>query len=99
MFPAEKFWKESPDRHQRNIVFKPGGTTEPHEFNLCAGLGSKLSEGRRKQRLLLRHIRQVICRRDREKFKYLIRYLAWAVQHPDKHSGRGYCSRAVKRAR
>ena len=24
--PVEKFWKESPHRHQRKIVFKPGGT-------------------------------------------------------------------------
>ena len=85
--PAEKFWKESPLRHERTIVFKPGGTTEPHEFNLWRGFGVEAHEGWQKQRRLLRHIREVICRRDWEKFKYLIRYLAWAVQNPDKHSG------------
>ena len=42
---------------------------------------------RRKIWSLLRHIWQIICRRDKAKFKYLIRWLAWAVQNPDKHSG------------
>jgi len=27
----------------------------------------------------------IICRRDSEKFKYLMRWLAWCVQNPDKH--------------
>ena len=87
LMPAEKFWRESPQRHERVIVFKPGGTTEPHEFNLWHGFGVDARKGWQKQRRLLRHIREVICRRDKEKFKYLIRFLAWAVQHPEKHSG------------
>ena len=85
--PVEKFWKESPQRHQRKIVFKPGGTTEPDEFNLWRGFGVEPRKGWQKQRRLLRHIRQIICRRDKAKFKYLIRWLAWAVQNPDKHPG------------
>src|SRR5262245_21373486 len=44
-------------------------------------------EGREKQRRLLRHIWQVICRRDKAKFKYLMLWLAWAVQNPDKFPG------------
>jgi hypothetical protein len=82
--PAEKFWREHPDRHQRKIVFRPRGTTEPDEFNLWQGFGLEARRGWQKQRRLLRHIREVICRRDKAKFKYLIRSLAWAVQHPDK---------------
>jgi hypothetical protein len=84
--PAEKFWKEHPWRHQRTIVFKPGGTTEPTEFNLWRGFGVEPRRGWQKQRRLLRHIFQIICRRDKAKFKYFIRWLAWAVQNPDKHS-------------
>jgi hypothetical protein len=84
--PAEKFWKEHPWRHQRTIVFKPGGTTEPTEFNLWRGFGIEPRRGWQKQRRLLRHIFQIICRRDKAKFKYFIRWLAWAVQNPDKHS-------------
>jgi hypothetical protein len=85
--PVEKFWKESPRRHQRKIVFKPGSKTEPDEFNLWRGFGVEPRKGWQKQRRLLRHILQVICRRDKNKFKYLMRWLAWAVQNPDKHPG------------
>ena len=84
---VEKFWKESPQRHQRKIVFKPGGTTRLDEFNLWRGFGVEPCEGRQKQRRLLRHIWQVICRRDKAKFKYLMLWLAWAVQNPDKFPG------------
>jgi hypothetical protein len=84
---VEKFWKESPQRHQRKIVFKPGGTTGLDEFNLWRGFGVEPREGREKQRRLLRHIWQVICRRDKAKFKYLMLWLAWAVQNPDKFPG------------
>jgi Family of unknown function (DUF5906) len=84
--PAEKFWREHPWRHERTIVFKPGGTTQPNEFNLWRGFGVEARKGWQKQRRLLRHIWEIICRRDKTKFKYLIRWLAWAVQNPDKHS-------------
>ena len=77
--PAEKVWKESPRRHQRKIVFKPGGTTEPDEFNLWQGFGVGTHKGWQKQRRLMSHIWEIICRRDKTKFKYLIRWLAWLV--------------------
>ena len=85
--PVEKFWKESPRRHERRIVFKPGGTAEAGEFNLWRGFGVEPRKGWQKQRRLLRHILKIICRGDKAKFKYLIRWLAWAVQNPDKHPG------------
>jgi hypothetical protein len=85
--PGEKFWKEHPKRHERTIVFKPTGPASRREFNLWQGFGVKRQKGWQRQRRLLRHIREVICRRDRRKFNYLMRYLAWAVQHPDKHAG------------
>ncbi len=85
--PVEKFWRENPRRHQRRIVFKPGSTTEPDEFNLWRGFGVEPGKGRQKQERLLQHIWLVICRRDKGKFEYLIRWLAFAVQNPDKHPG------------
>jgi Family of unknown function (DUF5906) len=83
---AEKFWKEHQWRNEQIIVFRPGGTTQPNEFNLWRGFGVEPRKGWQKQRRLLRHIRKVICRRDKAKFRYFIRWLAWAVQNPDKHS-------------
>lgn len=84
---AEKFWKEHPARHQRTMVFKPAATVQPYEFNRWRGFGVEPRRGWHKQRRLLRHIHEVICRGDPKKFKYLIKYLAWCVQHPDKHAG------------
>ena len=85
--PVEKYWKESPHRHERELVFRPGGTAAPNEFNLWHGFGVELRKGWQKQRRFLRHLRRVICRRDKRKFKYLMRLLAWFVQNPDKHAG------------
>jgi hypothetical protein len=33
----------------------------------------------------MRHIWKIICRCDKAKFEYVIRWLAWLVQNPDKH--------------
>jgi hypothetical protein len=79
---GEKFWLQHPNRHQRKIVFQPGSTVGPDEYNLWQGFAVTPVKGFNKQRKLLRHIYQVICRRDKTKFKYLMRWLAWAVQHP-----------------
>ncbi len=84
---GDKFWKENPKRHQRKLVFKPGSTTDQSEYNLWHGYGVEPRKGWQKQRRLLRHIREVICRRETDKFKYIIRSLAWMVQNPEKHSG------------
>ena len=85
--PIEKFWKESPHRDERKLVFRPGGTAQPGEFNLWRGFGVVPKKGWQKQRRFLRHLLWIICRRDREKFKYLMRLFAWYVQNPDKHAG------------
>ena len=84
---GEKFWKESPYRHQRTIVFKPGGKVEGDEFNLWRGFAVTPRSGWQKQRRLMQHIWQIICRRDKDKFKYIMRWLAFLVQHPDKSPG------------
>jgi hypothetical protein len=84
---AEKFWKEHPQRHQRHIVFKPGEITGPDEHNLWQGFDVAPRKTRRHIWSLLRHMWKVICRSDKHKFRYLVRWLAWAVQHPDKCAG------------
>ena len=84
---AATFWIKDELRYQKRIVFKPGGTTEPGDYNLWRGFAIEPQEGWQKQRRLLRHIREIICRHDKAKFKYLLRWLAWAVQNPDKPAG------------
>ena len=85
--PADKFWIENPRRHQRGLVFKPDGNTQPNEYNLWRGFAVEPRKGWQKQRRLLRHIFHVICCGDKEKFKYVMKWLAWCVQNPDKAPG------------
>jgi hypothetical protein len=85
--PVETYWKGSPYRDEKTLVFKPGGTAQPHEYNLWRGFAVEASKGWQKQRRFLRHLLKVICRRNKQKFKYLVRLLAWFVQNPDKQAG------------
>jgi Family of unknown function (DUF5906) len=84
---AVETWLAHEDRKTLKIVFDPKaplGTTIPGIFNVWGGFAVKPSEGWRKQRRLMHHIWIVICRRNSEKFRYLIFWLAWCVQHPNK---------------
>jgi hypothetical protein len=83
---VENYWKKSPERDEKTLVFKAGGAAEAHEYNLWRGFAVEASKGWQKQRRFLRHLLQVICRRNKQKFKYLMRLLAWFVQNPDKHA-------------
>jgi Family of unknown function (DUF5906) len=82
---ADTFWKSHRQRHQRIIVFKPGGILKPNEYNLWRGFGVEPREGQKKMHSLLRHITSVICRNNMTKIRYLMKWLAWKVQNPDKH--------------
>jgi hypothetical protein len=75
-----------PNREKRQIIFdpkQPPGFSVPGKYNLWQGLDVLPQKGWGKQRRLLRHILQIICRRDRPSFKYLLRWLACSVQRPD----------------
>jgi hypothetical protein len=83
---AEKFWRTNAHRLELNIVFDPR-QTKLGEHNLWRGFAVKPAKGWDKQWRLLRHVYKVICRRDRRKFWYLMSWLAWAAQNPDKAPG------------
>ena len=85
---ADAWWTESSNRPPiRYAVFKPHDPEAPDEYNFWRGFGVKCEPGTDKIRRLLKHTFDIICRRDREKFRYLMRWLAWAVQHPDENPG------------
>jgi hypothetical protein len=85
---AETFWLSHPDREEREVIFDPkapAGTTVRGKYNLWLGFAVSPKRVMGRQRRLLRHLLEVICRNDRVKFRYLIFWLAWAVQNPDKN--------------
>jgi hypothetical protein len=84
--PIIRFWLAQPCRRTCKIVFEPKRQILANEYNLFRGFAITPRKGYQKQRRLLRHIWEIICKRDKIKFKYIIRWLAWSVQNPDRHA-------------
>lgn len=84
-FPAAKWWKAHPRRPLvRRAIFDPHREARADEYNFWRGFGVTPLEGRGKIKRLLAHIWIVSARRNRTKYRYLVRWLAWAVQNPEK---------------
>jgi hypothetical protein len=81
---APGWWLKNEHRHRKHLVFKTSGSLAKGEYNLWNGWGVIPTPGRALMTPLLDHIWVIICRRDKRKFEYLLNWLAWAVQNPDK---------------
>ena len=84
---AEPWWRQHEGRAERRIIFdpkRPPGFSTDDTYNIWSGFDVLPKKGWQKQRRLLRHIREVICAGDKIAFKYLMRWLAWSIQHPDR---------------
>ncbi len=103
-------WLASPHRQQfiRGVTFDPSGARPPEgTLNLWQGFAVEPRSG--SWELLRVHIRDVICRGNREHYEYLIRWLARMVQFPAEQgevaivmrggegTGKGTLARAMKR--
>jgi hypothetical protein len=84
--PIAKFWQAHHCRRQCKIVFKARGNLAPDEYNQFRGFAITPVAGYQKQRRLLRHLWRIVCKRDKTKFKYFMRWLAWCVQNPDRRA-------------
>jgi hypothetical protein len=73
----------NPDRRQfRGVIFRPGASQQVNNcLNLWQGWGVEDRSG--DWRLLLNHILRVICGGNREFAQYVLRWIAWSIQHPD----------------
>lgn len=82
LVPLVPWWLTHPERAEVDQVrFEPEGGSDPaHTLNLWSGFTVKPARG--SWRLLARHLYQMVCSRDRACWKYLLRWLAHAVQHP-----------------
>jgi hypothetical protein len=77
------WWLKHQHRHRKTLVFKTTPLAKD-EYNLWNSWGVKPTPGRALMTPLLDHIWVIICQRDQRKFDYLLNWLAWAVQNPDK---------------
>ena len=78
------WWLAHPQRREYDRVIYDPENLRSHSgeraFNLWMGFAKTPHAGSWK--LMAQHIHSVICKRDRETWRYLIRWLAHAVQHP-----------------
>jgi hypothetical protein len=76
-------WKQRRQYLGRGAVFEPGGPLDvPNDMlNIWRGFGVKAEQG--DWSLMYNHIRDVICAGNEEHFHYLIRWMAYGVQHLD----------------
>jgi Family of unknown function (DUF5906) len=75
-------WLNHAERRQyTKVVFKPGETTPAEIYNLWQGFAYEPKQGGCD--LYLNHVRDNICRGDEGHFKWLVNWMAYAVQHPN----------------
>ena len=87
---VSKRWFNWDHRRQyvgRGVVFEPGRPLEVRNdtLNLWRGFGIKPKQG--DWSLMRNHIHDVICSRNEELSQYLIKWMAYGVQHPDRPIG------------
>ena len=79
---AGKWWLENPQRAQyRTVVFSPDGNSDPGDLNLWRGLAVTPRAG--EWPLLRELIETVLAGGDRSGADYILRWSAFAVQHPE----------------
>jgi hypothetical protein len=78
-----KWWLDHPERRQYSgVVYAPGIELGPHVYNLWQGFACEPKEGN--CALYLEHTRKNVCAGNEEYYQYLLRKLAYTVQHPDR---------------
>ena len=80
------FWFSDPGRRQyRGVTFEPAGPLVVNDYlNTWKGWGVEPKEGDWSG--LQQHIKGVIADNDEQAYEYIIRWIAWAIQHPDRQA-------------
>ena len=80
-------WKHRRQYVNRGVVFAPGGSLEVENdmLNLWRGFGVEPKQG--DWSLMRDHILNVVCTGNQQHFAYLIKWMAYGVQHPDRPIG------------
>jgi hypothetical protein len=80
------FWFSNPGRRQyRGVTFEPAGPLVANDcLNTWKGWGVEPKQGDWSG--LQQHIKEVIANNDDQAYEYIIRWIAWAIQHPDRQA-------------
>lgn len=95
VIPLLDHWLKHPLRRQYSgVVFAPGKEVAGH-YNLWRGWAVQPDPSASCE-LFLNHVRQVICDRNEELFRWVIAWLADAVQNPDTKPGTAIVMRGLE---
>jgi hypothetical protein len=78
------WWVSCAGRKVYGQLFFDPGLPQEHNGNLNLYEGMQVEAEKGSWRLMKRHIWRILCKKDKAKFKYIMRWLAWCVQNPDK---------------
>ncbi|MEP7316069.1 MAG: DUF5906 domain-containing protein [Sphingomicrobium sp.] len=82
LIPLGSYWLQHPARREYlGVVFAPGQDV-PGYYNLWRGFAVQPIRGTWKR--MRWHMCFVLCRGDRRLYRYLLNWMAYAVQHPDR---------------
>jgi hypothetical protein len=82
--PLGKWWLDHPERRQHEGVVLDPGTSDPvvnGRLNLWRGFSVAPKSG--DWELLRNHLFKVVAGGDKERFDYVLNWIAWCVQNPD----------------
>lgn len=85
--PVGKWWLHQEDRRQFDgLIYAPGDNRPviDNKFNLWRGWGVEPAPGDWSR--MREHIDKALAGGDEEKSRYILNWLAWAVQHPDQRA-------------
>ena len=80
--------------YRKGVVFDPSNRTEPDYFNTWQGFGVQAMQG--DCELIHEHIFEIICNGDAELYNYVIQWIAYTFQNPDKPAGSALVLRGEK---
>lgn len=79
-----RWWVKHPKRREyETVIFDPN---LPKEYRSCYNMwqGMAVTPKRGSWRHTRKHIWKILCNKDKLKFKYFIKWLAWMIQNPGK---------------
>jgi len=83
---AVDIWHASTDRrcYTGGVIFDPAGTVRANTYNLYQGFGVTAQAG--DISFLLGYMKSLLCSGNEAQFQYLINWLAYAVQYPERQA-------------
>jgi hypothetical protein len=78
------------------VVFLPAKNPPKDYYNTWQGFAVQPAQDPRLIKRILKHMKKVVCAGDRAMYKYLIKWIAYTVQNPDKPAGAAIVLRGNK---